>query len=75
MTQLPLRAILQSVDYTRRIAKWGIVLGAFNIKYMSRTSVKGQVLTDLVVEFAKLLLEEMATTQNIDEKSVGTISL
>ena len=44
------------------IAKWGTVLGAFDIKYMPRTSVKGQVLTDLVVEFAKPLLEEMAAT-------------
>ena len=41
LTQLPLRSILWSADYTRRIAKWGTVLGAFDIKYMSRTSVKG----------------------------------
>ena len=41
LTQLPLKAILQSVDYTWRIAKWGTVLGAFNIKYMPHTSVKG----------------------------------
>ena len=41
LTQLPLRSILRSADYTRRIAKWGTVLGAFDIKYMSRTSVKG----------------------------------
>ena len=30
---------------------------------------------DLVAEFAKPLLEEMAATQNMDGKSVGTISL
>ena len=30
---------------------------------------------DLVAEFAKPLLEEMAATQNMDEKSVSTISL
>ena len=41
LTQLPLRSILRSADYTRRIAKWGTVLGAFDIKYMPRTSVKG----------------------------------
>ena len=75
LTQLLLRAILRSVDYMGRIAKWGTFLGAFNIKYMSRTSVKGQVFVDLVAEFAKPLLEEMATTQNMDEKSVSTISL
>ena len=40
-----------------RIAKWGTILGAFDIKYMSYTSVKGQVLVDLVVEFAESPLE------------------
>ena len=59
LTQLPLRAILRSDDYTGRIAKWGTILGAFDIKYMPRTSVKGQVLADPVAEFAKPLLEEM----------------
>ena len=53
----------------------GTILGAFNIKYMPRTSVKGQVLTDLVAEFAEPSLEEVAETQDMDEKSVSTISL
>ena len=75
LTQFPLKAILRSADYTGRIAKWGTVLGAFDIKYMPRTSVKGQVLADLVAEFTEPPLEEISTTQNMDEKSVGTISL
>ena len=41
LTQFPLKTILQSADYTGRVAKWGMILGAFDIKYMSRTSVKG----------------------------------
>ena len=41
LTQLPLRAILRSADYTGRITKWGIILGAFDIKYMPHTSIKG----------------------------------
>ena len=41
---------------------------------MPRTSIKGQVLVDLVAEFAESLLEEVAPTQNMDEKLVGTIS-
>ena len=53
LTQLPLRAILRSADYTGRIAKWGTILGAFDIRYMPRTAVKGQVLADLVAEFAE----------------------
>ena len=75
LTQLPLKAILQNADYTRRIAKWGTVLGAFDIKYLPHTIIKGQVLTDPVAKFAKPLLKEMVETQNMDEKSVGTISL
>ena len=75
LTQLPLKAILRSVDYMGRIAKWGTVLGAFDIKYMPRTSVKGQVLADLVAEFTEPPLEEISTTHNVDGKSVGTISL
>ena len=75
MTQLPLRSILQSVDYTGRIAKWGTVLRVFDIKYIPRTSVKGQVLADLVAKFAEPPSKEVAATQSIDEKLVGTISL
>ena len=62
LTQLPLRSILRSADYTRRIAKWGTVLEAFDIKYMPRTSVKGQVLADLMAEFVKPPLKEVAVT-------------
>ena len=42
---------------------------------MPCTSVKGQILADLVAEFTEPALEEMSTTQNMDGKSVGTISL
>ena len=47
LTQLPLKSVLRSADYTGRIAKWGTILGAFDIKYMPRTSIKGQVLANL----------------------------
>lgn len=33
-------------------AKWGAILGAFDIRYKSRNSVKGQVLEDFVAEFS-----------------------
>ena len=75
LTQLPLRTLLWSADYIRIIAKWGTILGAFDIKYMPRTSVKRQVFADLVVEFAKSPYEKGVDTQHMDEKSVDTISL
>ena len=42
---------------------------------MPRTSVKGQVLADLVAEFAKSPLKKVVEMQGMDGKSVGTISL
>ena len=75
LTQLSLRSLFRSANYTGRIAKWGTILGAFDIKYMSHTFVKGQVLVDLVTEFVETPLEERVEKQNMDEKSVGAISL
>ena len=60
LTQLPLKSVLRSADYTRRIAKWSTVLGAFDIKYMPRTSIKGQVLADLIAEFVEPPIEIVA---------------
>ena len=37
-----------------------MVLGAFDIKYMPQTSIKGQVLTDLIEEFAEPPIEIVA---------------
>ena len=73
-TQLRLKTILRSADYTGRVAKWGTILGAFDIKYMPCTSIKGQVLADLVAEFTEPPIEELESTKNMDEKLVGTIS-
>ena len=58
LTQFPLKSLLQNTDYAERIAKCSTILGAFDIKYMPRTSIKGQVLADLVVKFAESPLEK-----------------
>ena len=41
---------------------------------MPRTSIKKQVLADLVVEFTKLEIKELPSIRNMDKKLVGTIS-
>ena len=74
LTQLPLKTILRSADYTGRIAKWSTILGAFDIKYMPCTFIKGQVLADFVAEFTEPEIEELPSDGNIDEKLVGMIS-
>ena len=71
LTQLSLKTILQSANYTRRIAKWGTILKAFDIKYIPRTSIKGQVLADFVAEFTEPEIEEIPLGRNMDEKAQG----
>ena len=75
LTQLPLKSLLWSANYTGRVTKWSMILGAFDIKYMSRNSVKGQVLADLIVEFTETPSEDKLEEQNMDGKSVDVISL
>ena len=41
---------------------------------MPFTSIKGQVLTDLVAEFIESPVEEEVEKQGMDEKSIGMIS-
>ena len=53
LTQLPLQALLRKSDYTGKIAKWGTMLGAFDMKCIPCTTIKWQVLADFVAEFTK----------------------
>ena len=49
-------------------------LRGFDIKYVPRTFIKGQVLTDLAAEFAETLYESEIQAQHMDGKSVGSIT-
>ena len=48
--------------------------GGFDIKYMPCTSVKGQILADLVAEFTEPEVDELPSNRNVDGKLVGTVS-
>ena len=50
-------------------------MGAFDIKYMPCTSVKGQVLADLIAKFAETPIENESNEHHMDEKSVGLIAM
>ena len=67
--------MLRSANYTGRIAKWGTILGAFDIKYMPRTSIKGHMLADLVAEFAECPEEMEGRNEKLDEGLIGVVSV
>ena len=74
LIQLPLKSVLRTIDYTKRIALWNTILGAFDIKYMLRTSIKGQVLADLVTKFAEPPVETPTELRGVEGKPVGMVS-
>ena len=66
LTQLPLQALLKKLDYKGRIAKWGTILRAYDVKYMPHTIIKGKVLADFVAEFTEGIVEK-------EEKTLGVM--
>ena len=52
----------------------GTILGAFDIKYMPCTSIKGQVLTNLIAEFAEGPAENESEEHRIGEKSISLVT-
>ena len=74
LTQLLLKSVLRTADYIERIALWNTILGAFDIKYMPRTSIKGQVLADLVTEFTEPPIETLTELRSVEGKLVDVVS-
>ena len=66
--------MLRTADYTGRIALWNTILGVFDVKYMPRTSIKGQVLADLAVEFAEPPIETPTEQHGREGKPVSMAS-
>jgi hypothetical protein len=71
LTEHPLKAILRSADFSGWISKWGAQLGAYNIKYQPRTSIKGQVLADFIakftpVEIGPLMVNHVSSIQHME---------
>jgi len=52
-----------------------MILRAFDIKYIPRTSIKGQVLADFMAKFTESPMGENREEQCINGKSVGVVSL
>ena len=50
-TEHPMKQILHKLETSGRLIKWAIELSEFDIRYKPRTGVKGQVLTDFIMEF------------------------
>nr|GEV13153.1 reverse transcriptase domain-containing protein [Tanacetum cinerariifolium] len=53
ITDQPIKQLLSNPKVTRRLLKWRFELGEHDIQFRPRTSVKGQILVDFIVERPK----------------------
>ena len=51
-TEYPMKQVLHKPETFDRLMKWAIELSEFDIRYRPKTTIKGQVLADFIMEFA-----------------------
>ncbi|XP_057465711.1 uncharacterized protein LOC130755326 [Actinidia eriantha] len=76
-TEFPLKAILMKADLTGRLSKWSLELGQYDISFLPRAAIKGQVLADFVAEFSprpKILEQIQSTPSERGENSQNATS-
>ena len=50
-TEYPMKQIMHKPETSGRLIKWVIDLSEFNMRYKSKTTVKGQILANFIMEF------------------------
>ena len=69
-TSHPLRQVLQNPEVFRRLTKWVIELGEFDIKFMPSTAIQRQAVADVVAEFI-YLTKALGVTTDAPRTSKG----
>ena len=72
-TEYPLKQVLHKPETFRRLIKWAIELSEFDIRYKPKTAIKGQVLTDFVMEFTSA--EPAENTQALTNLPIWKLSV
>ena len=76
-TEHPMIQILHKLETSGRLIKWAIELSEFDIKYKTRTTAKGQVLEDFIMEFtlSNTLAQPIETTQLVPDLPIWRLSV
>jgi hypothetical protein len=57
LTEYPLKKVLRKLDLSGCLVNWAIELSEFDIEFISRNAIKGQVLADFVAKFTGVMEE------------------
>ena len=71
--EYPMKPVLHKPETSRRLMKWAIELSEFDIRYEPKIAIKGQVLTDFVMEFTSA--EPAMNSQTVINLSIWKLSI
>ena len=72
-TEYPMKQILHKPETSGRLIKWAIELSEFNIRYKPRTTIKGQILANFIMEFTPA--EPAEATQLMPDLPIWRLSV
>ena len=72
-TEYPMKQVLNKPKVSGRLMKWAIKLSEFDIRYKPKTTIKGHVLADFIMEFAPIELAE--PTRSEDDLPIWKLSV
>ena len=58
LTEYAMKQVLHKPETSGRLMKWAIELSDFDIRYKPKTTIKGQILADFIMEFTSAELAE-----------------
>jgi ribonuclease HI len=64
LTEYLLKKVLRKLDLSGRLVNWAVELSEFDIEFVPRSAIKGQVLADFVAEFTNVT-EEMPPVKGL----------
>ena len=50
-TEYPMKQVLHKPETSGTLMKWAVELSKFDIRYKPKTTIKGQILADFIMEF------------------------
>ncbi|GKB02018.1 reverse transcriptase domain-containing protein [Tanacetum coccineum] len=70
ITDQPIKQILNKLKVSGKLAKYMVELGAYNITYVPRNAIKGQVLADFLNEVPSIKLERSSTNNEAEYEAL-----
>jgi hypothetical protein len=57
LIEYPLKKVLRKLDLFSRLTNWAVELREFDVEFISRSAIKGQVLADFMAKFTSITKE------------------